>query len=83
MSSKVPHNEPDMIVWDMTKKLCYIIEFRCPADINIVNKVPETESIYGPLIRNMQKIYENYSFIFIPIVVVALGHVAKCIFTKI
>ena len=49
-SSKVPHSRPDMIVWDMTKKLCYIIEFSCPADINIANKVSEKENIYGPLI---------------------------------
>ena len=82
-SSKVPHDRPDMIVWDMTKKLCYIIEFSCPADINIVNKVSEKENIYGPLIRNMQMMYENYSFMFIPIIVGALGHVPKCIFTNI
>ena len=82
-SSKVPHNRADMIVWDMTKKLCYIIEFSCPADINIVNKVSEKENIYGPLIRNMQMMYENYSFMFIPIIVGAIGHVPKCIFTNI
>ena len=82
-SSKVPHNRPDIIVWDMTKKLCYIIEFSCPADINIVNKVSEKENIYGPLIRNMQMMYENYSFMFIPIIVGALGHVPKCIFINI
>ena len=44
LSSNVPHNRPDMMVWDMTKKLCYIIEFSCPADINIVNKVSEKET---------------------------------------
>ena len=81
-SSRVPHNRPDMIFWDITKKLCYIIEFSCPVDINIVNKVSEKENIYGPLIRNMQMMYENYSFMFIPIVG-ALGHVPKCIFTNI
>ena len=39
MSLKVPHDQPVMIAWDMTKKFCYIIEFSCPVDINIVNKV--------------------------------------------
>ena len=67
----------------MTKKLCYIIEFSCQADINIVSKVSEKENIYGPLIRNTQMMYENYSFMFIPITVGALGHVPKCIFTNI
>ena len=67
----------------MTKKLCYIIKFSCPADTNIVDKVSEKENIYGPLIRNMQTMYENYSFMFIPIIVGALGYVPKCIFTNI
>ena len=67
----------------MKKKLCYIIEFSCPADTNIVNKVSEKGNIYGPLIRNMQMMYENYSFMFIPIIVGALGYVPKCIFTNI
>ena len=62
-SSKVSYNRPDLIVWNMTKKLCYIIEYSCPADINIVNKFSEKENIYGPVIRNMQMMYENYSFI--------------------
>ena len=53
-SSKVPHNRPYMIVWDKTKKLCYIIKLSCPADINIVNKVSEKQNRYEPLIRNMQ-----------------------------
>ena len=60
-SSKVSHNRPDLIVWNMTKK--YIIEYSCPADINIVKKFSEKENIYRPLIRNMQMMYENYSFI--------------------
>ena len=31
----------------------------------------------------MQRMYENYSFMFIPIIVDALVHVPKCIFTSI
>ena len=49
---------------------CYIIEFGCPDDIDIVNKVWEKENVYGPLIRNMQ------------IIVGVLEHVPKCIFTN-
>ena len=82
-SSKVPHNRHDMIVWDMKKRLWYVSEFSCPADINIVNKVSQKENLYGPLIRNMQRMYENHSFMFIPIIVGALGHVPKCIFRNI
>ena len=83
MSSKVPHNGPDMIVWDMTKNLCYIIKFCYPEDNNIVSKVLEKKEIYGPLIKNIQMIYGNYSFMFISVIVGALRHVPKYIFTNI
>ena len=82
-SSEVAHNWPDMIIWNMTKKLCYIIAFSCPADINIANKVSEKKKIYGSLIRNIQVIFENYSFVFIPIIVGTLGHLSKRRFTSI
>ena len=72
-----------MNVWYMIKKSFCIIEFSFPVDINIVDKVSEKENIYRPLIRNMQMMYENYSFMFILIIVGALGHVPKCIFTDI
>ena len=38
-SSNVPCSRPDIIVWVKMKKLCYVVEFRCPADINIVKQV--------------------------------------------
>ena len=72
-----------MTVWGMSNKLWYITEFSWSADIKIVSKVLEKENIYGPLIRNMQMMYENYSFMFIPIIVGGLGLVPKCIFTNI
>ena len=69
-TSKPTCNPPDMIDRDMTKKLCYIIEFSCLANINIVNTVSEKEN-------------KNYSFMCITIIVGALGQVPKCIFTNI
>ena len=31
ITPKVPHNRPDIIVWDITNKLCYIIDCSCQA----------------------------------------------------
>ena len=78
-ASKVRHNKPDMIVWDTKVKSCKIVEFSCPADVNVVKKVAEKENIYGPLIRNMQLMYKEYKFSFIPIIVGALGTIPKCL----
>ena len=78
-STKVQHNRPDLLVWDKAEKECIIIEFSCPADVNVIKKVAEKENIYGPLIRNLQMMYPNYCFTFIPIIIGALGTVPKCL----
>ena len=39
IATKVPHNNPDLIIWNRETKICSIIEFSCPLDININKKV--------------------------------------------
>ena len=56
-----------------------MVEFSCPADINVSKKVSEKENIYGPLIRSMQLLYPDYKFEFIPIIVGALGSIPTCL----
>ena len=53
-ATKVPHNKPDIVIWDKLNKECSILEFSCPVDVNISNKVNEKNNRYGMLIRNMQ-----------------------------
>ena len=33
--TKIPHNKPDVVIWNHNEKLCCIIKFSCHADINI------------------------------------------------
>ena len=40
-ASKVPHNNPDLIIWNCETKVCTIVEFSCPLDINTTKKVSE------------------------------------------
>ena len=72
-STKVKHNRPDMIIWNHREKESIIIEYSCPADVNVSKKVLEKENIYGPLIRNMQLLYPKFQFTFVPIIIGALG----------
>ena len=53
-ATKIKHNKPDLVIWNKTEKICTIIEFSCPADINISKKIAEKTDNYGPLIRNLQ-----------------------------
>ena len=38
-------------------------------------KIQEKENIYGPLLRNLQILYPEYSYQFIPIIIGALGSI--------
>ena len=66
-------------LWNQNEKLCSIIEFSCPADINISRNIGEKMNTYGPLLRNLQIFYQEYKFEVIPIVIGAPGHVPKCL----
>ena len=63
------------MIWNHNKNLCSIIEFSCPADVNISRKIDKKMHTYGPLLRNLQILYPEYKFEMILIVVVALGYV--------
>ena len=72
-ATKIPHNKPGLILWDRDEKICQIIEFSCPADINVSSKIEEKVATYGPLVRNLQIMYKDYRFKMLPVVVGALG----------
>ena len=72
---KTKNNKPNLIIWNNEVKTCQVVEFSCPADINVFKKVSEKETMYGPLIRSMQLLYLDYKFEFIPIIVGALGSI--------
>ena len=57
-AAKIPHNKPDLILWDRDEKICQIIEFSCPADVNVSSKIEEKVATSGPLIRNLLKCYQ-------------------------
>ena len=82
-SRKVSHNKPDIIIWDKNEKKCSIVEISCPADVNVSSKITEKENIYGPLTTNLQLLYPEYRFLFLPIIVGALGTIPKCLVSNI
>ena len=72
-ATKILQNKPDLLLWDRDEKICQVIEFSCPADINVSRKVEEKVAAYGPLIINLQIMYKDYHFKMLPVVVGALG----------
>ena len=64
-----------MVICNHKDRQCTIIEFSCPADINIGKQIKEKIDNYGPLIRNLQIMYQNYDFKSIPIIIGAMRYV--------
>ena len=60
-----------------TVRRFHIIEFSCPADVNVTKKAAEKLENYGPLIRTLQLTHPNYKFSFVPIIIGALGTAPK------
>ena len=73
----VKHNKPDIIVWDKKEKRCFIVEISVPADININRKIKEKYDNYYPLVGELQRMYHEYQYKIIPIIVGALGLIPK------
>ena len=61
-ATKIPHNKPDLVIWNKETKLCSIIEFSCPLDTNIGRKVNEKLETYGCLVQNIQILYPDYKY---------------------
>ena len=76
---KVPHNKPDIAIWDQEKKICTIVEVSYAADVNISRKIDEKLNSYARLVKNMQIMYSDYKFVVVPIIIGALGYVPKCL----
>ena len=74
-ATKIPHNKPDLIIWNHENVVCTVVDFSCPLDSNITKKVAEKKNNYGPLIRSMQIMYPNYKFEMIPVIIGCLGYV--------
>ena len=71
--NEIKKKKTDLVIWNKTEKMCTIMEFSCPADIDISKKIAEKTDNYGSLIRNLQIMYPHYRFMFVPIIVGAFG----------
>ena len=76
-ATKIPHNKPDLVIWNKETNLCSIIEFSCSLDANIGRKINEKLETYGPLVRNLQILYPDYKYEVAPIIIGAMGYVPK------
>ena len=82
-SPRVKHNKPDIVIWDLLKKHCTIVDICVPLDINVKNQEKMKMDTYAPLIVGLLRIYPSYSFEVVPIVVGATGLVTDSLVTNV
>ena len=74
---KVPNNKPDMLIWHHQLKQCHIVEVGIPLDINVPRVECQKADKYTPLMLALQRLYPDFNFKIIPIVIGATGHITK------
>ena len=71
--TKIEHNRPNKIYWDLKNKQCEIIELPIPLDDNMQQAYKLKQGKYIELISQQQRIYKGYKFNVIIIAVGCLG----------
>ena len=73
----VKHNKPDMIVWRKEEKHCFVIDVCVPLDQNIKTNEKLRQDRYIALTVGLKRIYPEYSYTVVPIVLGATGLVTN------
>ena len=75
--TKLPHNRPDIVIWNTGKRECIIVDVCVPLDTNVELREETKVDNYIPLVDQLQQIYLRYKFYIVPVIVGALGTVPK------
>ena len=66
-------NNPDIVLWRVPDKKCFVIDICVCLDVNIEKNIQSKIDNYLPLVAELKRLYDNYTFEVIPIVVGATG----------
>ena len=74
---KTKHNKPDLIVWRKKQKQCIVVDICIPLDQNVKANEKVKQDRYIPLTVALKRMYPDYSYSIIPIVLGATGLVTR------
>ena len=75
--TKIPHNRPDLIIWDSNTDECKIIDICIPLDTNLELQDTMKRNTHVELVDKLQRIYPRYKYCIIRVVIRALGTIPK------
>ena len=70
---QIRNNKPDITLWNKTKKTCHIIDVCVPLDQNVHVQEKAKIDTYTPLSISLHRLYPDYTYEIIPIVLGATG----------
>ena len=73
----VRHNKPDLVVWKKKDKTCFVIDVCVPLDQNIQQNEKLRQDRYVALTVGLKRIYPEYTYTVVPIVLGATGLVTN------
>ena len=76
-ATKIPHNRPDVVIWNKENKTCQVIDICFPLDTNVQLRHGTKRDNYVPLIDQLRRIYPGYTYRIIPIIIGALGTIPR------
>ena len=79
---RVQHNKPDIVVWDRKSKTCSIVDVCVPLDCNVHEQEKKKLDTYSPLTVSLLRLYPEYHFEVIPIVIGATGLITNTLVTN-
>ena len=76
-ATKIPHNRPDVVIWNKEKKTCRVIDICILLDTNVQLRHGTKRDNYVPLIDQLRRIYPGYTYRITPIIIGALGTIPR------
>ena len=70
---RLQHNKPDIVLWKRDQHKCYIIDVCVCLDVNIDKNIDQKLNNYLPLAAELKRIYPEYTFEVLPVIVGATG----------
>ena len=83
MPTGIKHNKPDIVVWDKDNKRCQVIDISVPLDTNIEKSYDDKVTAYLPLVGELARLYREYKYEVVPVIIGALGTVNTKLLTSI
>ena len=71
------HNKPDIRYWNKHDNICFIIDIAVGLDVNITKKIHLKHDNYMELSSELKRLYPNFSFEIVPVVLGATGLVTS------